>query len=96
MGAGLATAQKNAANYLRMSTPLGIFYCPTRRRPLAYPWTGGAGGAPILNAGQMVAVGRSDYAANGGDIYLISLRRRRSVLAFLRQRRRRPNQHELR
>jgi prepilin-type N-terminal cleavage/methylation domain-containing protein len=72
MGAGLATAQKNAANYLRMSTPLGIFYCPTRRRPLAYPWTGGAGGAPILNAGQMVAVGRSDYASNGGDIYIIS------------------------
>jgi prepilin-type N-terminal cleavage/methylation domain-containing protein/prepilin-type processing-associated H-X9-DG protein len=72
LGAGLPTAQKNAANYRRMSTPLGILYCPTRRRPLAYPWTGGAGGAPIINAGQMVAVGRSDYASNGGDIYIIS------------------------
>ncbi len=72
LGAGLPTAQKNAANYQRMCIPLGILYCPTRRRPLAYPWTGGAGGAAIINAGQMVAVGRSDYASNGGDCIVVA------------------------
>ncbi len=31
---------KMAANAQRYSTPLGTFYCPTRRRPVAYPFTG--------------------------------------------------------
>ena len=66
LGAGLPTAQKNVANYRRMSTPLGISYCPTRRRPLAYPWTGGRRDSRSSMPARW-GRGRSDYAANGGD-----------------------------
>jgi type II secretory pathway pseudopilin PulG len=73
MGAGLPTAQKNAAHLQRMSVPLSVLYCPTRRAAIAYPWNvagGWAGaGAPVVNAGMPTVVGRSDYAANGGDVY---------------------------
>jgi prepilin-type N-terminal cleavage/methylation domain-containing protein/prepilin-type processing-associated H-X9-DG protein len=69
LGTGLPAAQKMAAHLQRVSTPLTGLYCPTRRRPLAYPWTTGANGGPILNAGLPIAVGRSDYAVNGGDVY---------------------------
>ncbi len=70
MGAGLPQAQKYAAHLQRVSVPLGVLYCPTRRRAIAYPWdpTSGWGGARIVNAGGTSSVlGRSDYAANGGD-----------------------------
>ena len=66
MGAGLATAQKNAANLRRWSIPLSIYACPTRRPAIAYPmiW-----GDPVINAGTPTTAARSDYAANGGDTY---------------------------
>jgi prepilin-type processing-associated H-X9-DG protein len=59
---------KMAANEQRLSTPVGTLYCPTRRRAVAYAWTG-ALGAKIINANTPTLAGRSDYAANGGDNY---------------------------
>ena len=72
LGAGLPTAQKYAAHLQRMSTPLGILYCPSRRKAMAYPWaTGGsypAGGQTNCGATPTV-VGRNDYACNVGTNY---------------------------
>ncbi len=71
MGMGLAGgtgntpgSPKDVAHLQRLSTALGVLYCPTRRRAVAYPWP-----SPVVmvNAGNPTAVGRSDYAANGGD-----------------------------
>jgi prepilin-type N-terminal cleavage/methylation domain-containing protein/prepilin-type processing-associated H-X9-DG protein len=67
MGAGMQpwnNPQKINLNLQRMATPLTTFYCPTRRIAKAYPWNQHP---PIANAGLPVVVGRSDYAANGGD-----------------------------
>jgi prepilin-type N-terminal cleavage/methylation domain-containing protein/prepilin-type processing-associated H-X9-DG protein len=77
MGMGLAPwngTDKKAANLQRMATPLVVFYCPTRRKVAVYPWNtswqaNAAAQAPIVNAGMPTAVGRSDYAINGGDAY---------------------------
>ncbi len=68
MGAGLPQSQKYAAHLQRISIPLGILYCPTRRRPVAHPWSVGWSGYQVVNAGMPSTVGRSDYAANGGDV----------------------------
>ena len=69
MGAGLPTAEKNAANLQRMSNPLSVLYCPTRRQVATYPWlpliaTGGEGVRNVAGTPTMVA--RSDYAGDFG------------------------------
>ncbi len=67
MGAGFQfwdNAKKKLANLQRLQTPLNVLYCPTRRRAAAYPTYGTV---LVVNAGTPVVVGRSDYAANGGD-----------------------------
>ncbi len=66
MGAGAAwnAPAKMSANLQRTAVPLPLLYCPTRRRAIAYPWSVSHG---LVNAGTPTAVGRSDYAANGGD-----------------------------
>jgi hypothetical protein len=65
LGKGLPMQAKDAADLQRLETPVAIFHCPTRRPPLAYPW----GKSPaVVNAGQPKNAGRSDYAANGGDV----------------------------
>jgi prepilin-type N-terminal cleavage/methylation domain-containing protein len=78
MGAGLAgpadttSSAKCAAQLQRLATPLTVLICPTRRQVKLYPWNSAAGaaqGAEIANAGMPTAVGRTDYAANGGDYY---------------------------
>ena len=74
MGAGLGawnSSAKKAAHAQRMSVPLGILYCPTRRRAIAYPFvpSSGTGGQGFFNANTPSTVGRTDYAANGGDSY---------------------------
>ena len=67
LGAGLPwnSAAKKAFNMQRVATPVAMLYCPTRRRPIAYPWTQPS--YSIVNAGQPTVVGRGDYAINGGD-----------------------------
>jgi prepilin-type N-terminal cleavage/methylation domain-containing protein len=52
----------------RLSTPLEIFNCPTRRTPGAWAWESSCfPRAPVVNAGVVTAAARADYAANGGD-----------------------------
>jgi prepilin-type N-terminal cleavage/methylation domain-containing protein len=61
MGKGMAMADKNKVRIVRDATPLGLFNCPTRRAPIAYPSS--------TNWGEYVAPmeARTDYAANQGD-----------------------------
>jgi prepilin-type processing-associated H-X9-DG protein len=70
LGAGMPTAspQKCTAALQRMQTPLAVFYCPTRRRVIVYPWTSFG----CVNAGNITptVVGKTDYAINGGDEYI--------------------------
>ena len=76
LGKGLAATAKSAANDQRVVIPLVMFNCPTRRRCLAYPFKDYSHGSPYsggvgqnYNAtGAVTAVGRSDYAANGGSV----------------------------
>ena len=74
MGAGLALGPKYEAHLQRMAIPLSVLYCPSRRKVIAYPWnqSSGAGGATVVNAGMPTVVGRTDYACNGGDFYVIA------------------------
>ena len=66
MGMGLATSKKNIAHRQRMSTPVTAFYCPTRRRAVAYPWNT-YWGTSIYNTDKTPSVVcRSDYAVNSG------------------------------
>jgi prepilin-type N-terminal cleavage/methylation domain-containing protein/prepilin-type processing-associated H-X9-DG protein len=59
-------AAKLKANLQRVSTPISAFYCPSRRSPQAYPY-GSTGGGCVNVTSKPTSVGRSDYAANGGD-----------------------------
>jgi prepilin-type N-terminal cleavage/methylation domain-containing protein len=73
LGMGLSpwnNATKLSMHQQRMAAPLNAFYCPTRRAPIAYPFTDN----PTINSSQPgngngPPVGRNDYAANGGDGY---------------------------
>ena len=52
----------------RVSTPVAIFICPTRRPVLAYPFIVSAGLNEFVNlSSQPTVIGRSDYAANSGE-----------------------------
>ena len=67
LGTGLPQAQKYVLHAQRASTPLTVLYCPTRRPAISYPWNGWSSGHIIVNSAEVQSVGRSDYAANGGD-----------------------------
>jgi prepilin-type N-terminal cleavage/methylation domain-containing protein len=70
MGGGLPQAQKYAEHRQRAATPISVFYCPSRRPVMAYPWVASW---TIVNCDQKPAVvGRSDYAINGGDEYNVT------------------------
>jgi hypothetical protein len=75
MGAGLAgpddqpSSPKCKAHLQRAAIPLAVLYCPTRRSVVAYPWCYSYYG--LVNAGTPSVVGRSDYAANGGDVVTV-------------------------
>ena len=75
MGAGLPqqSAAKYLANLQRLSIPMGIVSCPTRRPPILHPWA--YSWVYLVNAGTSapvtsppMSVARTDYAANGGDV----------------------------
>lgn len=53
------------ANKTRNSTPLAIFYCPTRRSAANYPVVHN----PLLCANMEIG-SRTDYAANAGEMYI--------------------------
>jgi prepilin-type N-terminal cleavage/methylation domain-containing protein/prepilin-type processing-associated H-X9-DG protein len=68
MGIGISPwtdTTKRDAHRLRMSNPITGFYCPTRRPPVAYPYTDWV----PANASPPGIVGHNDYASNGGDCY---------------------------
>jgi prepilin-type N-terminal cleavage/methylation domain-containing protein len=73
MGIGISPwndSTKLSIHQQRMAVPLNGFYCPTRRAPIAYPFTDN----PTINSSQPgngngPPVGHNDYAANGGDGY---------------------------
>jgi prepilin-type N-terminal cleavage/methylation domain-containing protein/prepilin-type processing-associated H-X9-DG protein len=66
LGAGLppGSSQKRAAIAQRISTPLAVFNCPTRRAVRAYT---NSSHSVCFDADQVPALGRSDFAANAGD-----------------------------
>ena len=66
LGAGLPADAKYAANLLRLSIPLRLLYCPTRRNAAPYPW-GFAWLQPANASAVPTMVCKNDYAANGGD-----------------------------
>jgi prepilin-type N-terminal cleavage/methylation domain-containing protein len=63
MGAGLPTAQKYQVNMTRDQTPVGIYYCPTRRPARAYPIQY----KNSNHAAQIAVAAKIDYAMNVGD-----------------------------
>jgi hypothetical protein len=82
MGKGQADAEKKRLGGLRVGTPLAIYVCPTRRKPIAYPYIhdvpssdGGKGSSPYTNItiGQPHVIARTDYAINGGTYHEGSL-----------------------
>lgn len=71
MGAGMAEAQKNEQNELRMGVPLSALNCPTRRPAVVYPWNSAtSGGSNIFKPVNVTETpqytSRTDYAGNGG------------------------------
>lgn len=75
LGMGQTAAQKLDAATKMASTPVAIFYCPSRRRALTYPHNPGSTGP--LNPGigglrmpQPPQVMKTCYCINGGTYYL--------------------------
>jgi len=74
---GIITADQRRETRIRTETPVGTFYCPTRREAQAYPsWVlyGEPTGGPINGlevTGGLAA--KSDYAINGGSELFDSL-----------------------
>jgi prepilin-type N-terminal cleavage/methylation domain-containing protein len=66
LGAGQAEATKKQSARDRLAAASSTFYCPSRRSASPYPWTQSWS---MANAVMPAAVGRSDYAANGGSRY---------------------------
>ena len=52
-----------------VATPVSFFNCPSRRRAVAYSFDAAANVLPV-NAPQLTVVAKSDYAINGGDIFV--------------------------
>jgi prepilin-type N-terminal cleavage/methylation domain-containing protein/prepilin-type processing-associated H-X9-DG protein len=61
-GAGQPAAAKATAAATVIQTPISLFNCPTRRRPLLYPRTG----AGANNADSTTVSAKSDYVVNCG------------------------------
>ena len=73
-GGGMAVDNQTKLNAgtERVCTPLSIMNCPTRRRPLNYPWPAHTNWFWFQPGGMNPPVNgfaRSDYAACGGDLW---------------------------
>lgn len=73
LGAGLSGSTKQAAVTECVSTPLPVFYCPSRRSAANYPGWSFYGHEPPFNANDVEYVAKIDYAANSGDQPFIEL-----------------------
>lgn len=58
LGRGLKGQARADALKTLMESPVGVFYCPSRRRSQLYPYTGN----PLKNATPAAAVAKTDYA----------------------------------
>jgi prepilin-type N-terminal cleavage/methylation domain-containing protein len=65
LGRGQSAADRLAAAALVAQTPLPIAYCPTRRPPARYPYTGSF---QPFNSAPVSQVAKTCYAANAGDL----------------------------
>lgn len=65
IGKGLSGEQKEQAMVKLMEAPIGVFYCPSRRLPQAYPFTG----PELKNAKPPKNVAKTDYAINAEISY---------------------------
>jgi prepilin-type N-terminal cleavage/methylation domain-containing protein len=75
LGAGVGAMNSTdprllAGNKQRLSTPLSVLYCPTRRQALAFPAPSGTWMASPTLSSTLDVLGRTDYAANGGENYV--------------------------
>ena len=69
LGAGLTGTAKRDAHRDRLSTPIGMINCPTRRSSALLPYGSAWSVTPFANATFPEAVARSDYASNGGAFF---------------------------
>ena len=60
---GKTGATRTAAGTTLVTTPLAMFICPSRREVRTYPHEH----TTYIDSGSASAVGKTDYAANGGD-----------------------------
>jgi len=68
--AGKTGSAKTAAASQMIATPISVMNCPSRRRPVAYPAETRLPHFQSPNyADTTTHLARSDYAANGGDVY---------------------------
>jgi prepilin-type N-terminal cleavage/methylation domain-containing protein/prepilin-type processing-associated H-X9-DG protein len=67
LGAGLPMDQQLQASAERVATAIPIFNCPTRREPIPYQNNQGGG---IRGSVPVTVSGRTDYAGNGGDLFV--------------------------
>ena len=65
LGTGLSLTQKQPLFAQRVSTPLKLFNCPSRRQAIAYP---NSSGKVFHNTNPVTVEGRMDYAANVGSV----------------------------
>ncbi|HVA48839.1 MAG TPA: DUF1559 domain-containing protein [Pirellulales bacterium] len=65
LGTGQAKSDKEKSLALLLAFPLTLFNCPSRRAPALYPtpWQ-------PFNSSAIYAAAKSDYAVNGGDVFL--------------------------
>jgi prepilin-type N-terminal cleavage/methylation domain-containing protein len=71
LGAGDSGAGLESANVQRLTTPLAVWHCPSRRPAQLYPVTASRPYVrqPML-CGPLTVSARTDYAINGGDIFV--------------------------
>jgi prepilin-type N-terminal cleavage/methylation domain-containing protein len=67
LGSGLPMSQQLQASAQRVATAIPIFNCPTRREPI--PYENNQGGS-IRGSAPVTVSGRTDYAGNGGDLFV--------------------------
>jgi prepilin-type N-terminal cleavage/methylation domain-containing protein/prepilin-type processing-associated H-X9-DG protein len=65
LGAGQPDAKKRQFGAKLAAMPLEIHMCPTRRRPLVYPYIHGTN---FINIDRPLGAARSDYASNAGNL----------------------------
>ncbi|MHB1034436.1 MAG: DUF1559 family PulG-like putative transporter [Pirellulales bacterium] len=65
LGAGQPDAKKRAFGAKLAATPMPVHMCPTRRRPMVYPYVHGMA---FINIDYPAGAARSDYASNTGNL----------------------------